>query len=133
MTARILRAMEHPHVDVIGHPTGRKLGQRPPYAVNVDALIQKAAETGTMLEINASPARMDLSADHARKAIDAGVTLVMSSDAHGLDELGNFSYGLMAARRAWVEPRHLLNCRSLSEIRDWLRRTKAERVRGRAP
>ncbi len=133
MTARILRAMEHPHVDVIGHPTGRKLGQRPPYAVNVDALIQKAAETGTMLEINASPARMDLSADHARKAIDAGVTLVMSSDAHGLDELGNFSYGLMAARRAWVEPRHLLNCRSLSEIRDWLRRPKAERVRGRAP
>lgn len=130
MTARILRAMENPHVDVIGHPTGRRLGHRPPYAVQMDALIQKAAETGTMLEINASPARMDLNADHARMAIDAGVTLVMSSDAHGDHELGNFSYGLMVARRAWVEPRHLLNSRSLVELRNWLQCPKAKRVLG---
>lgn len=128
MTARMLRAIDHPHVDIIGHPTGRKLGRRPPYAVDVDALIARAAETGTVLEINASPARMDLGADAARKAVEAGVTLVISTDAHNLHELGNFSYGLMVARRAWVEPRHLLNSRSLPEIRDWLQRPKAERT-----
>lgn len=128
MTGRIMRAMEHPHVDVIGHPTGRKLGRRPPYAVDVDALIGRAVATGTVLEINASPARMDLGAEHARKALQAGAMLTVNSDAHDIVELGNFDYGLMVARRAGAGPYDLLNSRSLAELRTWLRRPKAERT-----
>lgn len=127
MTARLLRAIENPHVDVIGHPTGRLLGRRSPYAVNIDALIERAAQTGTVLEINSSPERLDLNATHARWASEAGVPLVLSTDAHGLEELGNYTYGLMVARRAWLEPDDIINTRGLDALRDWLRRPKSER------
>ena len=83
MTERMTAAMEHPFVDAIGHPTGRKILTREPYAVDVERLIAQAAATGTLLEINAAPDRRDLSDLHARAAAEAGVTIVIDSDAHG--------------------------------------------------
>ena len=116
MTARLIRAMEHPHVDIIGHPTGRLLGQREPYDVDMERLVEAAARTGTALEINASPDRLDLSDAHARLARERGVTLVISTDAHSRYELRFMEYGIAVARRAWVEPKDVLNTLSLKEL-----------------
>lgn len=129
MTARILQAMANPHVDVIGHPTGRLLGRRPPYAVDTDRLIERAAETGTALEINASPERLDLNAPLARQAAEAGVRLSLGTDAHDLRELGDYTYGLMVARRAWLGPDRILNAFDLAELKEWLRLPKEARRR----
>jgi len=116
MTARLVRAMEHPHVDIIGHPTGRLLGQREPYDVDMERVVEAAARTGTALEINASPDRLDLSDAHARLARERGVTLVISTDAHSRYELRFMEYGIAVARRAWVEPKDVLNTLSLKEL-----------------
>ena len=116
MTARLIRAMEHPHVDIIGHPTGRLLGQREPYDVDMERVVEAAARTGTALEINASPDRLDLSDAHARLARERGVTLVISTDAHSRYELRFMEYGIAVARRAWVEPKDVLNTLSLKEL-----------------
>jgi len=116
MTARLIRAMEHPHVDIIGHPTGRLLGQRDAYEVDMERLVEAAARTGTALEINASPDRLDLSDAHARLARERGVRLVISTDAHSRYELRFMAYGIGVARRAWVEPRHVLNTLSLQDL-----------------
>jgi DNA polymerase (family 10) len=117
MTARLIRAMEHPLVDIIGHPTGRLLGQRDAYDVDMERLVDAAARTGTALEINASPDRLDLSDAHARLARERGVRLVISTDAHSRYELRFMEYGISVARRAWVEPAHVLNTLSLKELR----------------
>ena len=116
MTARLLRAMEHPHVDIIGHPTGRLLGQREAYEVDMERFVDGAARTGTALEINASPDRLDLSDVHARLARERGVKLVISTDAHNRYELRFMEYGIGVARRAWVEPKDVLNTLSLKEL-----------------
>jgi DNA polymerase (family 10) len=117
MTARLIRAMEHPHVDIIGHPTGRLLGQREAYEVDIERLVDAAARTGTVLEINASPDRLDLSDVHARLARERGVTLAINTDAHSRYELRFMEYGISVARRAWLEPKHVLNTLSLKELR----------------
>ena len=117
MTARLIRAMEHPHVDIIGHPTGRLLGQREAYEVDMERLVDAAARTGTVLEINASPDRLDLNDVHARLARERGVTLVISTDAHSRYELRFMEYGIGVARRAWLEPKDVLNTLSLKELR----------------
>jgi len=116
MTARLIRAIEHPHVDIIGHPTGRLLGQREAYDVDMERLVDAAARTGTVLEINASPDRLDLSDVHARLARERGVTLAINTDAHSRYELRFMAYGISVARRAWVEPAHVLNTLSLKEL-----------------
>jgi DNA polymerase (family 10) len=116
MTDRITAAMEHPLVDAIGHPTGRKILQRDPYPVDVERLVAKAAETGTMLEINAAPDRRDLSDLHARAAAEAGVTIVIDSDAHSPQLLGLIRYGIATARRAWLEPANVANTRAWNEL-----------------
>ncbi len=100
MTARIVRAIEHPLVDVIGHPTGRLIEKRPPYDVDVSALIEAAARTGTFLEINGAPDRRDLNDVHARAAAAAGVKLVLDSDAHRTERLVNQKWAVATARRA---------------------------------
>ena len=117
MTARLIRAMEHPHVDIIGHPTGRLLGQREAYEVDMERLVDAAARTGTVLEINASPDRLDLNDVHARLARERGVTLVISTDAHSRYELRFMEYGIGVARRAWLEPKDVLNTLPLKELR----------------
>lgn len=116
-TERLCKAMENPFVRVLGHPTGRKLGRRDPYPVNVDRLIEKAAETGTALELNASPERLDLSAELCRRAVEAGALISINADAHRTATLENIRYGIMTARRAWLEPRHVINTWDLERIK----------------
>ncbi len=117
MTDRMVAAVEHPLVDVIGHPTGRLIGRREPYAVDLGRVIEAAARTGTFLEINANPNRRDLDDVHARVAARAGVKILVDSDAHGTETLGNMRYGVATARRAWLSAGQVANTRSWEELR----------------
>jgi DNA polymerase (family 10) len=116
MTERMIAAIEHPLVDAIGHPTGRKIEQRPPYAIDLDAVFAAAARTGTMLEINANPDRRDLSDVHARAAARAGVLIVIDSDAHRTATLQNMRWGVATARRAWLTKQDVANTRPWREL-----------------
>jgi DNA polymerase (family 10) len=116
MTERMVAAIEHPFVDAIGHPTGRLIGRRAPYAIDLDAVLAAAARTGTMLEINANPNRRDLSDVHARAAMRAGVQIVIDSDAHRTDTLANMRWGVATARRAWLEAADVANTRPWPEL-----------------
>jgi DNA polymerase (family 10) len=122
MTARVLRAIENPHVDIIGHLTGRMLLRREPYDIDVEAIVAAAARHGVALEINSQVYRRDLNDVHARLARDRGVPLVISSDAHSRAALSVVRWGVMTARRAWLEPRHVLNTRPFEEFTANLRR-----------
>jgi DNA polymerase (family 10) len=124
MTERMVAAIEHPLVDAIGHPTGRKIEQRQPYAVDVSRLIEAAARTGTMLEINAAPDRRDLDEVHARAAAEAGVTILIDSDAHSVRNLELMRYGVWTARRAWLEPGHVANTRPWEEFQRLRKRAR---------
>jgi DNA polymerase (family X) len=123
-TERMMRAMEHPLVDVIGHPTGRLIGRREPYAIDLDRVIAKAVETGTFLEINGNPDRRDLNDVYARAAVEAGVTIMIDSDSHGVDTLGNIRYGVATARRAWLTAENVGNTRPWDELRKLRKRGK---------
>jgi DNA polymerase (family 10) len=116
MTKRIVAAIEHPWIDVIGHPTGRKISNRPGYAFDMDAVIAAAAATGTMLEINSAPDRRDLDDVNARAAAQAGVMLTIDSDAHGADRLAHVRWGVATARRAWLGPEHVANTRGWEQF-----------------
>jgi len=116
MTARMIAAMEHPLVDAIGHPTGRLIGRREGYALDLDRVIEAAAATGTFLEINANPNRRDLPEAYARAAVEADVTIVVDSDAHGVDTLSNMRYGIATARRAWLTAADVANTRPWAEL-----------------
>ena len=129
MTARIVAALEHPLVDALGHPTGRKVERRPPYAVDMEEVIAAAARTGTMLEINANPDRRDLSDLHARAARAAGVNLVINSDAHRTRTLANMRWGVATARRAWLSADDVVNARGWSELQSLHRKRAAEQAR----
>jgi DNA polymerase (family 10) len=111
MTERIVHALEHPLVDALGHPTGRKVVRRPPYAVDMERVIEAAARTGTMLEINANPDRRDLDDVHARAAAEAGVWIVINTDAHWPANFDIARYGVATARRAWLGPDQVANTR----------------------
>jgi DNA polymerase (family X) len=122
MTDRMLRALTNPHVDILGHATGRMLLKRPPYPLDVEAVIDAAARTGTAIEINSQPYRLDLNDVHAKLARDRGVRLVISSDAHSRRALAVTRWGAIVARRAWLEPVHVLNTRPFDDFRAALRR-----------
>ena len=109
MTERMVAAIEHPLIDAIGHPTGRKIESRAPYAIDVDRVIEAAARTGTMLEINSAPDRRDLDDVHARAAAAAGVRIVIDSDAHGPNTLIHTRWGVATARRAWLTKADVAN------------------------
>ena len=109
MTERVVRAMEHPLVDVIGHPTGRLIERREPYALDLERVIEAAVRTGTFLEINGNPDRRDLSETHARHAAESGALLLIDSDAHGTGTLANVRYGVATARRGWLTPDSVAN------------------------
>jgi DNA polymerase (family 10) len=109
MTDRIVAAIEHPLIDAIGHPTGRKIERRPPYGVDMDRVIDAAARTGTMIEINSAPDRRDLNDIHARAAAAAGVRILVDSDAHGVNTLGITRWGIATARRAWLTAADVAN------------------------
>jgi len=122
MTERVLAAIENPHVDCIGHLTGRLIGRREPYGVDVEAVVEAAARTGTMLEINGNPNRRDLSEHHAKLAREAGAKIVLNTDAHGVDTLGNMAYAVATARRAWLTPADIANTRGWAEFKKLLKR-----------
>ena len=107
---------------ILGHPTGRLLGRRPPMDLDFEALVQACADTGTAIEINGSPDRMDLNGEQARFAMQRGVLISLASDAHAPSNLDFMRYAVMLARRAWLEPRHVLNALPLAEFEAWLRR-----------
>jgi DNA polymerase (family 10) len=115
-TERMMHAMEHPLVDAIGHPTGRLIERRAPYAIDIDRVIAKAVETGTFLEINANPDRRDLNDVYAKAAGEAGVTLLIDSDAHWPHTLANMRYGVATARRAWLTAGQVANTRPWAEL-----------------
>jgi DNA polymerase (family 10) len=128
MTDRIIKAMHNPHVDVIGHLTTRLVGERQPIEADFEAIFKAAAETGTALEINASPERMDLKDSHVYRARELGVPLVISTDAHTTEGLDNTRYGVGIARRGWCEAKHILNTLALDEFLEFLELDKSERT-----
>jgi DNA polymerase (family 10) len=122
MTDRILRAIENPYVDIVGHPTGRRILKRAPYPVDIDAVVDAAARHGVALEINCQVERLDLNDVHAKLARDHGVPLVISSDAHSRRAFGRLRWGVLVARRAWLQPADVLNTRPFDDFRAALRR-----------
>ena len=116
MTARLIRAMENPHVDIIGHLTGRLIGERPPIDVDMEAVLGAALRTGTAIEINASPSRLDLKDIFVRRARELGVKLVISSDSHSVAHLEGLRFGVGVARRGMCEAGEILNTRPLDEL-----------------
>jgi DNA polymerase (family 10) len=122
MTERVLAAIENPQVNCIGHLTGRLIGRREPYGIDVEAVAEAATRTGTMLEINGNPNRRDLSEQHARLAVDAGVTIVLNTDAHGVDTLDNMAYAVATARRAWLTAADIANTRNWRDFSRLLKR-----------
>jgi DNA polymerase (family 10) len=120
-TERTLAAMENPHVDMIGHLTARKINIRPPTDVDVERVVEKALETGTFLEINSQPNRLDLRDTHARLAGEAGVKIVVNTDAHQLSALEHIEMGVAQARRAWLTKDQVLNTRTWPEIKKLLK------------
>jgi DNA polymerase (family 10) len=122
MTDRLLRALECPWVDVLGHPTGRRLFKREPLAFDMTAIMTTAARLGVALEINCQVERLDLNDSCARQARSHGARVVISSDAHSTGALANLRWGVQMARRAWLEPADVLNTRDLDSMRSLLRR-----------
>ena len=124
MTDRILRAIECPVVDVIGHPTGRLLLRRDPYQVDIEQVLHAAARTGVAMEVNSQPNRLDLSDSHARLALTSGVKLIISTDAHAPTGFDLLRWGVTVARRAWAEPKDVLNTQPLETLQASLRRNR---------
>jgi DNA polymerase (family 10) len=127
MTRRMVAAIEHPWIDAIGHPTGRRIQSRQPYALDIDAVIAAAARTGTMLEINSAPDRRDLNDVHARAAAENGVLVLIDSDAHGADRLEHVRWGVATARRAWLTPAQVANTRPWREFAALRKRARPAR------
>ena len=122
MTRRFVTACENPRVNIIGHPLTRRIGRRPPVDVDFGELFRACARTGTALEINASPQRLDLPSDHIRAARDAGVVFAIDSDAHSVADQGNMPYGVGTAQRGWLTPDDVINTWSLDRLRAFLRK-----------
>lgn len=122
LTERVVRAMQNKHVDIIGHPTGRLLGRREPYSIDIEQVLKVAAATGTALEINSSPDRLDLSDRYIRRGKDLGVRFAVNTDAHDLHYLDDLQYGVLQARRGWLEKDDVINTMSFEQLSDWLQR-----------
>jgi DNA polymerase (family 10) len=121
LTERLLAAMDNPHMDCIGHPTGRKINLRSAYDLDFERVLERAVETGTFLELNAQPDRLDLTDTHARAAAEAGVGLVISTDAHRIHELDNLELAVAQARRGWITADQVVNTRPWRSVRALLR------------
>ncbi len=119
-TDRLVAAIEHPEVDIIGHPTGRLLNRRPGHDIDIERVAEAAAAHETALEINADPHRLDLRSSYVKVAIEAGATVAIDTDAHSTDGYEYTRFGVHTARRGWVEPESVLNCRDSDEVRSFL-------------
>ncbi|MEK7682973.1 MAG: DNA polymerase/3'-5' exonuclease PolX, partial [Chloroflexota bacterium] len=120
VTARLLAAIENPHVDIIAHPTGRLIGEREGADLDMDRVLEAAARSGVILEINANPERLDLNDVYARRAIELGIPLAINTDAHRPEHMGFRRYGVGVARRAWVTSDSVVNCWKPKRLVDWL-------------
>jgi DNA polymerase (family 10) len=121
-TERMIRAMDNRHVSIIGHPTGRLIGEREPYAIDMERIIAAAHERGCYLEVNAEPDRLDLTDIHAQAAKAAGAKVAISTDAHSVAALDWIRFGVDQARRGWLEPQDVINTRRLPELQKMLKR-----------
>lgn len=128
ITERVLRAVANPHVDMVGHPSGRILNRREPADLDMEALFRAAAERGIILEINANPSRLDLNDVHARRALSLGIPLAINCDAHRPQELDLMPYGVATARRAWASPEQIANTWPLERLLAHLGRAGLEQV-----
>jgi DNA polymerase (family 10) len=128
MTGRLLDAIANPYVHIIGHPTTRLLGSREPVEFDFERIVEAAAEAGAALEVNGAPIRLDLNDVMARAASEAGAPLAIDSDAHSAAQLGQTRYGILQARRGWVEARSVVNTWPWPKLSRWLR----QRRKGRA-
>jgi DNA polymerase (family 10) len=124
MTKRVIEAIEHPLVDCVGHLTGRLIGRRDPYDIDVERVVDAAVRTGTMLEINGNPNRRDLSERHARLAAEAGALICVNTDAHRVATLHNMVYGIATARRAWLTADQVANTRTWRDFARLRKRAK---------
>ena len=125
MTKRFIAACENPYVNIIGHPLTRKIGRRPPVDVDLGELFKACARAGTALEVNASPARLDLPGDYIRQARDAGVKFAIDTDAHSFGDLENMKYGVGTAQRGWLTSGDVVNTWPLEKLREFLRKGRA--------
>jgi DNA polymerase (family X) len=116
VTERCLNVIGNPHVDILGHPTGRLIGRRSGADLDMDAVLRTCAETGTIVEINANPERLDLSGTHARRAVELGCKLAINCDAHHPNGMDILEYGIATARRGWLRPEDIINTRPLDEM-----------------
>ena len=132
MTERVISAIRNPHVTVIGHPTCRLLGSRDPVDVDMEELFKAALETGTALEINSAPERLDLKDTHVLRARELGVPLIISTDSHSRTYLDKMRFGVAVARRGWCEKRHIVNTLPLEEFLRYIRTPKPDRMKGLA-
>lgn len=121
VTARLLNAIRNPHVDMIGHPRGQLIPNREPADLDMDAVFAAAKETGTVLEINANPQRLDLDDAHAQRAVQLGVLLSIDTDAHSAGEFDVLRYGIMTARRGWVEAQNVINTWPIERFVNWMK------------
>ncbi|MFP3937685.1 MAG: DNA polymerase/3'-5' exonuclease PolX [Phycisphaerae bacterium] len=121
-TERLIKAIEHPCVRCIGHPSGRLLGRRKGMEIDIEEIAAAAAQNDTALEINAHPMRLDLRDVHVRAAIDAGAKILINTDAHSTGELDLMKYGVTTARRGWAEKKHILNTRTAKQLAKWLKK-----------
>jgi DNA polymerase (family 10) len=129
MTRRICRALQNPHVAVLAHPTGRLLGERGPYDVDLEQVLKTAKQHDKAVELNAHPHRLDLNDVHARRAHELGVLVAIDTDAHVLDELQTIQLGVAMARRAWIEKAEVVNAWPLQKLQAWVARTRARGTR----
>jgi len=129
MTRRICRALANPHVSILAHPTGRLLGEREPYDVDLDAVFAAARRHGKAVEINASPQRTDLNDVQARRAADLGVLVAITTDAHQPGHLQQIDLGVATARRAWIGPAQVINTWPVDRLLGWAGRPRAVRAK----
>jgi DNA polymerase (family 10) len=127
-TQRLITAIRNPYTTILGHPSGRLLLRREGYPFRVEEVLEAAAETGTFIEINASPMRLDLDWRLARKALDMGVRFAINPDAHSVTGLGDIQYGIAVARKAWIPADRVLNCLGRDEALEAMREVRARKL-----
>jgi DNA polymerase (family 10) len=124
MTKRVLKALVHPAVTILAHPTGRLINQREPFMIDLEEIFHAAKERDVAIELNAQPDRLDLNDVHLLRAREIGVTIAINTDAHSAEQLHFIKYGIDQARRGWLEKRHVLNAMTQPQLEIWLKQRR---------